>query len=73
MREATMMGKTEGGSAQTAEYVEVWGFGGERERKRGQGGLAIESGASQTSAGQEVSDGFQAVKGFYGDERLNAN
>ena len=61
MREAAMVGETEGGAADAAEDIEVWGFGGEGERERGERGLAVESGASQACAGQEVGDGFQSV------------
>jgi hypothetical protein len=57
-----MVREAESGPAQTAEDIEIWCFGGERERECRQRGLAIESGASQARAGQEVSDGFQAIK-----------
>ena len=59
--ETPMMSKSEGGAADSAEDVEIRGFSGECERKRGQRGLAIEPGASHAGAGQEVGDGFQAV------------
>jgi hypothetical protein len=62
MRKATMMREPERRAAETAEDVQVWSFGGERERKRSQSSLAVEPGASQAGAGQEVGDGFQAVK-----------
>ncbi len=62
MGKAAMMGEAKSGAADSAEHIEVWRFGGERERERGQRGLAVESGASQAGAGQEVGDGFQAVK-----------
>src|SRR5450631_3701553 len=48
----------------SADDVEVGSFGGERERERGQRGLAVESGASHAGAGQEVGDGFQSVRGI---------
>ncbi len=56
-----MMGKGEGRAAKAAEDVEVGSFGGERERERGQRGLAVESGAAQACTGQEMGNGFQAV------------
>lgn len=61
MGESAMMGEAESRSADAAEDVEVWRFGGERQRERGQRSLAIESGAPQACAGQEVGNGFQAV------------
>jgi hypothetical protein len=61
------VGEGEGGSAEASENVEVGGFGGEGKGKRGQRGLAVESGSSQTSAGQEVGDGFQAVESIVGE------
>jgi hypothetical protein len=57
-----MMREAERGAAEAAEDVEVWSFGGERERERGQRGLAVEPGASQARASQEVGNGFQSVK-----------
>jgi hypothetical protein len=57
-----MVGEAEGGAAESAKNVEVGSFRGEGKRERGQRGLAVESGASHASAGQEVGDGFQAVK-----------
>ncbi len=61
-----MVGEAEGGTAQAAENIEIGGFGGEREGERGQRGLAVEAGASEAGAGQEVGQGFQAVGRFYG-------
>jgi hypothetical protein len=57
-----MVREAEGGATEAAEDVQVRGFGGERERERGQRGFAVEPGAPQAGAGQEVSDGFQAVR-----------
>ena len=62
VREAAMMREAKGRAADAAQDIEIRGFGGERERERGKGGLTIESGASHTRAGQEVGDRFQAVK-----------
>src|SRR5580704_9389614 len=56
------MGEGEGAAFETTEHVEIGGFGGEGERERGQRGLTVESGSSHTSAGQEVGNGFQAIK-----------
>ena len=64
MGESAMVGEAERRAANAAEHVEVGSLGGERERERGQSGLAVEPGASQASAGQEVSDGFQVVRGI---------
>ena len=62
MGEAAMMGEAEGWTAEAAEDVKVRSFGVEGQRERGQRGLAIEAGASHAGAGQEMGDGFQAVK-----------
>ena len=60
-----MVSEAEGRTAkQAADYVEVGSFGGEGERERGQRGLAVEPGPSHAGAGQEVSNGFQAIAGF---------
>ncbi len=62
MCKAAMVREAEGGAAEAAEDIKVWSFGGERERESRQRGLAVEPGAPQAGAGQEVSDGFQVVK-----------
>ena len=62
MRETAMVREAESGAAKSAEDIEVRGFGGECKRERGKGGFTVEAGASQARAGQEVGDGFQAVK-----------
>ncbi len=41
--------------------IEVGGFGGEYRSQRSVGGFAIESGAADAGAGQEVGDGFHGV------------
>jgi len=59
-----MVGKAEGRTTKkTADHVEVRSLRskGERERKSGQSGLAVESGAAQACTDQEMGDGFQAV------------
>ena len=61
MGESAMMGEAKSGAADTAKHIEVRRFGGERQRESGQSSLAIEAGAPQTCAGQEVGNGFQAV------------
>jgi len=59
--EAAMMGEGEGWTAEAAEDIKIGSLGGERQRKRGQRRLAVESGAAQACAGQEMGDGFQVV------------
>jgi hypothetical protein len=65
VRESAMMGEGERRTSDSAQDVEIGGFGGERQRQCGERGLAIESGAPHAGAGQEVSDGFQGLVGFY--------
>ena len=67
------MGETEGGAVDAAQDIEIRSFSGEGQGQRGKRSFAVESGASQTSAGQEVGDWFQAVGRFYVDRRRNAN
>ncbi len=45
--EAAVVVEGEGRASETAEYVEVGGFGGKRESERSERGLAIESGAAR--------------------------
>jgi len=59
---AAMMGEAKSGAADSAGAHRGRGFGGERERERGQRRSCGWSGASEAGAGQEVGDGFQAVK-----------
>jgi hypothetical protein len=56
-----MVGEAEGRAAETSEDIEIGSLGGEREGQRGQRCLAVQPGTSQARAGQEVSDGFQAI------------
>jgi hypothetical protein len=56
-----MMGEAEGRAAEAAEDIEIRSLGGESERERGQGGLAVESGSAQARASQKMGDGFQVV------------
>src|SRR5450432_4470645 len=66
MRESAMVGKAESRAAEkTSDHVEVRSLRRERERERGQRGLAVESGAAQACSGQKVGDGFQAFEEFY--------
>ena len=65
MSEPAMVSEPERRTAKAAQYVQVGRFGGERERERGQRGLAVEPGTSHARAGQKVSDRFQALRGFY--------
>ena len=65
MGKSAMVGESERRATNHAgNNVEIRGFGGEGQRERGQSRLAVESGASQAGAGQEVGDGFQAVRGI---------
>lgn len=57
-----MVREAESRAAEAAEHIEIGGFSGQRERKRGERSFPVEPGASQAGAGQEVSNGFQAVK-----------
>jgi len=73
VRKAAMVREGESWTSEAAEDVEVGGFSGEREREGGQSGLAVEAGASQACAGQEVGDRFQAGRRIVGDALVNAN
>jgi hypothetical protein len=57
-----MVSEAEGAAVKGSEDIQVRGFGGEGQRERGERGLAIESGAPEAGAGQEMSEGFQAVR-----------
>ena len=59
MRKAAMVGETEIVSAKAADDVKIRRFGGKRERQRGIGSLAVESGAAQVRAEEEMGYGFQ--------------
>ena len=59
MREAAVVGEAEGASGESGDDVEVGGFGGQRKGKRGIGGFAVESGAAQVGAEEEMGCGFQ--------------
>ena len=68
-----MVSEAEGRAAHDArDYVEIRSLGGERQRERGQRGLAVEPGASHTSAGQEVSDRFQVVRRILASEHSHS-
>ena len=56
---AAVMIQPEGGTAEAAQDIEIGGLGSEGEGERGERGLAIEAGAAQVGAEQEVGDGFQ--------------
>jgi hypothetical protein len=66
MRESAVMSEAERWSPEATEHIEIWSFGGEGQRERGQRGFAIESGASHAGTGQKVGDGFQAVRRIVG-------
>jgi len=51
----------EGRPAEAAENIEVGGFGGQRERRRRKRGLAVEAGAAEVRAEEEMGDGFQGM------------
>ena len=61
MREAAMMREAKSPPPETSDNVHIRRFGGQSERKSRERRFAIEPGATQACAGQEVSDGFQAV------------
>ncbi len=52
--------------------VDIGRFGGEREGEGGEAGGAVESGAAETRAGEEVGDGFHAF-GYLGMSSVNAS
>ena len=56
-----MMCEGENPAFKLAEHVQVRCFGSQCDRGRGQCRFAIESGASQTRAGQEMGERFQSV------------
>ena len=62
MGEAAVVSEAKGPAAKTSNDVEIRRLCGERQRERGERRLAVESGAPQARAGQEVGDGFQAVR-----------
>jgi hypothetical protein len=62
MSEAAMMGEAEDRAFEIAEDIEIRRFRGQRGSGRGQSRPAIQPGASQACAGEEVSDGFQFVR-----------
>jgi len=57
---AAMMREVVDRAFESPEDVEVGGLGCEHHRGGGQGGLAVETGAAQNSAGEEMGDRFQA-------------
>ena len=61
MGEAAVMGEAKHRTFEVSQDVDVRSFRCQRHRGCGQRGLAIESGAAQTGASQEVSDWFQRV------------
>ena len=64
MGNAAMMFETFDGAGKSPDDIEVGGFGGEYGGQGGVGGFAIESGASDACAGQEMGDGFHSVLEF---------
>ncbi len=54
-----MVGEAESRTTQTADYVYVRSFCGQRKSQRSQCGFAIQSGAPQACSGQKVGYGFQ--------------
>ncbi len=61
VRDAAVMLESGNRAAQSPEYVEVGGFGGERHGERCVGRLTVEAGASETGSGEEVGDGFHRL------------
>ena len=61
MREAAMMGETEGRAAEATEDIQIGSLCGESERKGGQRRLAVESSAAHARTSQEMGDRFQVV------------
>ena len=48
------------------KYIEVWRLRSKRERKRGQRSLAVESGAAQARAREEMRYRFQGLRILFG-------
>ena len=61
MGESAVVGKAEDWAPEAAEHVQVRRFRGKRQHGGRQCCLAIQPGAPQARAGQEVSDGFQSL------------
>ena len=59
MREAAMMGEVVNRAFESPEDIEIRRLCGERHGRRGKCSFAIESGAGENCAGQEMGDGFQ--------------
>jgi hypothetical protein len=55
------MGEAEGRTAQTAEYVQIGSFGGQRKRGGCQCSFPIQSGTPQARSSQKVGYGFQVI------------
>lgn len=55
-----MMGEAERRPAKASENVEIGRLRRERKSQRGEGGLAVKSGAPQTRSGQKMRDRFQS-------------
>ena len=64
VRDAAMVLELVDRAAESPEYVEVGGLGGQHGRKRGVGRLAVESGAAQACAGKEMSDWLHEFVGL---------
>ncbi len=62
MRESAMVLEPECASAETRKDIKVGRLRSEREGQRRERRLAVEPGAPQACAGQEMSDGFQEVE-----------
>jgi hypothetical protein len=54
--EAAMMGEALDAIEQTQEYINVRKFSGRNDRERGESGLAVETGATEASAKERMSD-----------------
>jgi len=59
-----MVRKAENRVLKFPKDVNVWGFSGKRDRCGRQGCPAIQTGAADASASEEVSERFQAIRDF---------
>src|SRR5208337_518325 len=62
MGKAAMMGEAKHRPFEVGEHVEVGGLSGQGDGRGRQSGFAVQPGAPETSAGQEMCDRFQGIE-----------
>ena len=62
MCEPAMMPQPESTLAELTDHIQIRRFGGQTHGSGGQSRLAVEPGAPEARAGQEVCDRFQAIE-----------